>query len=157
MARGLCPDTWHQEATRGLARGGRITRSIESSEASYQASIEDYRDVLVSLYGEVATAYVDVRATQARIAFAESNVGTQSGSLQLTVDRRDAGIGSELEVAQAEQNLARTESTIPSLRIQLARDVHRLSVLIGETPRALWPELSADAAIPAPPSKAMMA
>ena len=33
---------------------GRIRRSVESSRASYEASVEDYRDVLVVLYAEVA-------------------------------------------------------------------------------------------------------
>jgi NodT family efflux transporter outer membrane factor (OMF) lipoprotein len=129
---------------------GRIARSIEASDAGLQASIEDYRDVLVSLYAEVAATYVEVRALQERITYAESNVKTQSGSLQLTTDRRDAGIGSDLDVSQAEQNLARTEAFIPSLRIQLARSIHALGVLLGKHPGALYAELAPVAPIPGP-------
>ncbi|MDH4352102.1 MAG: TolC family protein, partial [Gemmatimonadota bacterium] len=39
---------------------GRIRRSIEAATAQFQASIEDYRDVQVSLYAEVAANYVEV-------------------------------------------------------------------------------------------------
>ena len=132
---------------------GRVSRSIESADAGLQATIEDYRDVQVSMYAEVATTYVEVRALQARIAYARSNVRTQRGSLQLTVDRRDAGIGSDLEVAQADQNLARSESAIPALQIRLATAIHSLAVLLGEIPSALYPELSAEAPIPQPPDE----
>jgi NodT family efflux transporter outer membrane factor (OMF) lipoprotein len=107
--------------------------------------------VLVSLYAEVATTYTEVRALQARIRYALGNVETQRGSLQLTVDRRDAGIGSDLDVSQAELNLASTESFVPVLRSQLAVAVHALGVLVGRHPSALWTELSDEVPIPKPP------
>lgn len=135
---------------------GRIRRSIESSEASLQASLEDYRDVLVLLYAEVAGAYVDVRAFQERIRYADANVETQKGSLQLTVDRNRAGLVGDLDVRQAEQNLASTEAFIPQLRQALAFATHRLGVLIGEPPSTLYTELSEPRAIPVPPAEILI-
>ncbi|MBW2712410.1 MAG: efflux transporter outer membrane subunit [Deltaproteobacteria bacterium] len=129
---------------------GRIRRSVESADADMQASIEDYRDVQVTLYAEVALNYVEIRALQTRIDYALGNVKTQSDALKLTQDRRDAGIGSDLEVSQAELNLARTESAVPSLRQRLAEAIHRLGVLMGEPPNALYAELSEHEPIPAP-------
>ena len=52
-------DTFYQagfDAVWELDTWGRIRRSIESADASYAATIEDYRDVMVSLYAEVAAA-----------------------------------------------------------------------------------------------------
>jgi NodT family efflux transporter outer membrane factor (OMF) lipoprotein len=135
---------------------GRIRRSVESADASLQASIEDYRDIQVSLYSEVALSYVNVRTIQQRIRFAEGNVGTQLGSLRLTQDRRRAGIGSDLDVSQAELNLASTEAFIPSLRIELAREIHALGVLLGEHPSALYPELAPERPIPAAPEQVLV-
>ncbi|MHC4592995.1 MAG: TolC family protein, partial [Planctomycetota bacterium] len=63
---------------------GRIARSVESADAGLQASVEDYRDVLVLLYAEVALSYVDARSLQTRIRFAEANVETQRETLKLT-------------------------------------------------------------------------
>ncbi len=135
---------------------GRITRSVESAEAGFGASVEDYRDVLVLLYAEVATVYVDVRSFQARIRFAEGNVETQRGSLQLTSDRNRAGLVGDLDVRQAEQNLASTEAFIPQLRQALAAAVHRLGVLLGEPPATLYAQLAAPAEIPAAPPEVMV-
>ena len=98
---------------------GKFARNIEAAEASYEATVEDYRDVLVSLLAEVALAYVDLRALQQRIDFARSNIEAQRESLQLTRDRFDAGLTSALDVAQAESNLGDTESTRPEARAKL--------------------------------------
>ena len=132
---------------------GRIRRTVEASDAQLQASVEDYRDVLVTLYAEVGSAYVDARTFQARLDFATQNVEAQQYSLELTRDRFEAGLTSALDVAQAEQNLAQTESTIPLLRIGLEASLNRLAVLLGEAPGELHDELSAYSGLPGPDDK----
>ena len=77
---------------------------------------ENYRDALVTLYSEVALNYVDLRTFQARLRFAESNIEAQRGSVKLTSDRLDAGLASDVDVSQAESNLAISEALIPQLR-----------------------------------------
>jgi NodT family efflux transporter outer membrane factor (OMF) lipoprotein len=132
---------------------GRIRRRVEASTAQFEATIEDYRDVLVSLYAEVALNYVDARALQQRLDFARQNVVAQRESLELTRDRFDAGLTSALDVAQAEQNLAQTESSIPTLQTGLNAALNRLAVLLGEQPGALHDELMTDGReIPAVPT-----
>ncbi len=135
---------------------GRIRRSVESATAGLEASIEDYRDVLVSIFAEIGVTYVEVRALQDRIQSAESNVQTQRGALQLTMDRNRAGLVGDLDVRQAEQNLASTESTIPALRISLVQAINRLGVLLGEPPSTLHAELGPVAAIPHPPDQVLV-
>lgn len=134
---------------------GRIRRNVEAADARLMAGIEDYRDVLVSLYAEVALNYVDVRSLQLRLEFARSNAEGQRGSLQLTRDRFNAGLTSALDVAQAEQNLAQTESLIPALESALNQALNRLAVLLGEQPGALHAELASAGEIPATPSDIM--
>ncbi len=131
---------------------GRIRRSVESADAALQASTENYRDVLVILYAEVALNYVEVRSLQARIRYAQANVQTQRESLTLTKDRLKAQIAPELDVRQAELNLSRTESIIPTLRILETAAVNRLGVLLGEFPSALRSELQMESPIPNPPA-----
>lgn len=132
---------------------GRIRRTVEAADAQLQASVEDYRDVLVTLYAEVGSAYVDARAFQTRLDFATQNVSAQQSSLELTRDRFNAGLTSALDVAQAEQNLAQTQSTIPSLEIGLERSLNRLAVLLGEAPGNLHDELMQHAGLPRPDDK----
>ena len=52
-----------------------------SSLNSLQASVEDYRDVLVALFAEVALNYTDVRSLQNRIEIAVQNVEIQTNTL----------------------------------------------------------------------------
>ncbi|GJQ60793.1 MAG: efflux transporter outer membrane subunit [Candidatus Scalindua sp. AMX11] len=129
---------------------GRISRSIESSDASLEASMEDYRDVLVMLFSEVATNYVEVRALQDRIKYLRGNIGTQRQSHQLTQDRFNAGLAPDLDVQQAALNLAKTESRLPTLEMRLVQTINRLGVLLGEHPSALHYELEKPASIPKP-------
>ena len=130
---------------------GRISRSVESAKASMEASIENHRDVLVSLYSQVARTYVDVRAIQARIRYAQDNIKAQQDTLKLTRDRRAADLVPELDVQQAELILATTESAIPLLRQAEAQAIHRLGVLLGQSPAFLYEELSATIDIPEVP------
>ena len=130
---------------------GRIRRQVEAATAELEASVEDYRDVLVTLYAEVARNYVNVRAFQSRIAFAESNAEAQRGSVGLTQDRFDAGLTSRLDVRQAESNLASTEAQIPLLTQGLVQSLNRLAVLLGKQPGTLADRLSASAPIPVAP------
>jgi NodT family efflux transporter outer membrane factor (OMF) lipoprotein len=132
---------------------GRVRRTVESADAAFEAAIEDYRDVLVTLFAEVARAYVDVRTTQARLKYAKKNVTAQRESLQLTRDMLDEGASSALDVAQAESNLRTSESVIPRLRIALNSALNRLAVLLGETPGSLHVELMDVQPIPSPPGE----
>lgn len=129
---------------------GRIRRSVESADASLDASAENYRDALVSLFSEVALNYIDTRTLQERIRIAVANVETQRGSLKLTQDRFNAEIAPELDVAQAESNLATSEATIPTLEIRLTQAVNRIAVLLGQNPGTLQAELRQQVTIPIP-------
>jgi len=132
---------------------GRIRRQVEAADATEDASIEAYRDVLVSLYAETALAYVNVRTAQERLRISHENVEAQENTLQLTKDRFAAGLVSALDVAQAESNLANTYSLIPVIESDLNQALNRLAVLLGEPPGALHQELSANASIPHEPDE----
>jgi NodT family efflux transporter outer membrane factor (OMF) lipoprotein len=135
---------------------GRIRRQVEAADAATQASVEAYRDVLVSLYAETALAYVNVRASQERLRIAQANVEAQEDTLQLTKDRFDSGLVSALDVAQAESNLANTYSLIPVIERDINEGLNRLAVLLGENPGALHAELNDEAPIPHEPEEVAM-
>ena len=129
---------------------GRIRRSVEAATARLEASVEDYRDVLVLLYAEVARAYIDVRELQARLHFARGNARAQEESLELTEVRFEVGLTSGLDVAQAEANLGNTRAAIPTLEIGLEAAMNRLAVLVAEHPGSLDQELDEIKPIPEP-------
>lgn len=130
---------------------GRIRRQTEAAEANVAASVENYRDVLVVLNAEIARTYVMTRTLQKRLALANQNVANQRETLRIVKARYKAELTSALDVNQAEQNLAGSESTIPLLNAALAQSINRLAVLLGQTPGTLNDELGAVQPIPVIP------
>ncbi len=130
---------------------GRIARSVESAKASMQASIEDYRDVLVSLYSEVAQTYITLRSLQSRIQYARENIKLQTDMLKLVQERRKVELVPELDVQQARLVLATTQALLPRLQRLETAAIYRLSVLLGQPPASLYETLSVSAGIPKAP------
>jgi NodT family efflux transporter outer membrane factor (OMF) lipoprotein len=135
---------------------GRIRRSVESADAAMEATVENYRDVLVTLFAEVALNYVDVRTLQKRIEVAVDNADAQRKTLELVQERFNNGLVPKLDVTQAQSNLATTEAQIPLLRIGLIQAFNRLSVLLAEHPGGLQEELEELMPIPSPPDTILL-
>jgi NodT family efflux transporter outer membrane factor (OMF) lipoprotein len=130
---------------------GGVRRSVEAAEADLQANYEDLRNVLVSLIGEVALNYIEVRTFQTRLTVAEANLEAQNETYQLTLWRYQAGLSDELAVQQARYNLENTRSQIPTLRIGLEEAMNRLAALLGEQPGKVHTELEGRKPTPVPP------
>src|SRR5271163_1953222 len=127
---------------------GGIRRGVEASKADLTASIEDARDVRVTLLAEAARDYVAVRALERRIQIAKANLRDQNDSLKLAQARFEQGFAPELDVFQARSLLETTQAQVPELESELAQTVHRIGVLLGREPDALEAELSDMAPIP---------
>jgi len=133
---------------------GGTRRRVEAAEATVEASVEDRRAVLVSLLGDVAKNYIDLRGLQRRLSVAQANLKAQQESLYLTRVRFDAGLASDLEVAQAEGQVSTTAAQIPTLQSALKQAAYRLDVLLGAQPGALASELAKETPVPALPPQA---
>lgn len=130
---------------------GRVARAVEAAEASYEAEIEATRDVLVSMWAEVAVNYIDARVLQRRLDIARRNAESQRSSLDLALARVDAGLAPDLDVHQARTNLATTEASIPEINIALQAALNRLAVLIGEQPGKVHELMRVERPVPLPP------
>lgn len=129
---------------------GRVRRSIESSQAQYESTIEAERDVLVTLFAEVALTYIEVREFQSRIAYAADNIAVQKQALGLARERYQTGLSSQLDVVQAQATLGMTEAAAPDLETAKHQALFRLAVLLGEDPGSLQEEFETSAGIPKP-------
>ncbi len=116
---------------------GKFRRGVESADSSYLASIATYDDVLVTLLGDVASAYIGIRTLEKQIAIARANVADQRKALAIARERFKGGATSELDVYQAENVLGATQATIPQLKIQLDQGLSALRVLLGMAPEPL--------------------
>ncbi len=130
---------------------GRFRRGVESADANLAASIATYDDFLVTLTGEVATAYVLLRTLEERLAYAERNVAIQQRSLGIADVRARNGLVTELDVQLARTLLGNTRATIPVIQTGIRKAKHALSLLTSVTPGQLNEILEAAGQIPNAP------
>jgi NodT family efflux transporter outer membrane factor (OMF) lipoprotein len=128
---------------------GGVKRSEEAAAAETETVIEQKHDALVSLEGEVAHAYIDLRDTQLKLSITNDNLKTQRETFGLTRDRRKAELGNDLDVANAAAQVTATQSQLPLLQREIDSDINQLSLLLAREPGALKGEL--ETASPVPP------
>lgn len=116
-------------------------KASQAAGADTVASEYARRDVLVSVTAEVARNYIELRGLDQRLRITRANIAAQRDTLGLTRVRADAGLGTQLEVAQQATQLAATEAAEPALEAARIQTVQRLGVLAGQTPEALLDEL----------------
>ena len=132
---------------------GKFKRGIEAADAELLASIADYDDVMVSLTGSVATAYIVIRTFEERLSIARTNVKLQQRSLDITQVRFRNGATTELDVQQAKTLLFNTKSFIPQFEIGLRTSKNALSILLGLPPSDLSELMGEASVIPTAPAE----
>jgi NodT family efflux transporter outer membrane factor (OMF) lipoprotein len=130
---------------------GGVARTVEAADAGVGVAEDSRRDAIVSLLGEVARNYMELRGAQRQLALTRENLSVQQDSLELTRSRFAAGFAPDLDVARAEAQVADTAALIPAFDIALRQNLHRLAVLMGEAPGALSAELEKPEPVPVAP------
>ncbi|HKD53744.1 MAG TPA: efflux transporter outer membrane subunit [Steroidobacteraceae bacterium] len=133
---------------------GKYRRGIESDRAAMLASVAAYDSGLVSLTAGVASTYLNIRVLQQRIQVVQDNLKTQQEGLRIATAQFEAGETSQLDVQQAQTQLAQTRSQEPGLENSLRADEDSLAVLLGVTPGSIDPLLGAATNIPVAPGEA---
>jgi NodT family efflux transporter outer membrane factor (OMF) lipoprotein len=134
---------------------GRFRRAIESAEDNLDGFVENYDDVLVTLLGDVAAAYVQLRTFEQQLVYVRTNVGLQRETLAIAKVRFKDGQTSELDSDQAQSTLSQTEAEIPQLEIQIRQTTNQLCILLGIPPEDLQARLGPGAIPTAPPDVAV--
>lgn len=130
---------------------GQFRRNLAASENRLDAQLEDYDDVLVILVSDVATAYINYRTYEQRLVYARANLAIQTESVRLAKIKVEAGTReSDLDLPQAQADLANIQALIPDLEQGRRAAMNRLSVLLGMPPADLS-SLLRSGPIPVPP------
>ena len=127
---------------------GGLRRSVEAAQADLEASVESLSDTRVSLAAEVALNYIDLRTAEQRLAIAEESIASRGENHQIIRWRQQAGLVSELDLAQATTDLESTRAVLPPLRTAVIEAKNRLAVLLGRNPGELESLVHADRPIP---------
>lgn len=135
---------------------GKVRRGIESADSAYLAAVARYDDVLVTLIGDVASAYVQLRTFEARLQIARANVERQREALRIAAARFRGGVVTKRDVYQAENVLGATQAAIPELTVGLQKTRDALSLLLGLPPGGVDAFVGEEPDIPvAPPQVAV--
>jgi len=120
---------------------GRVRREVQAADASVGASVEERRQVLLSLLAETARNYVELRGFQRQLAIAEQNHRLGRQTVELTRNRVANGVAPELDLTRAQAQSATTSSRIPLLRSEVEQAMTRLGVILGADVSELEPRL----------------
>ena len=118
---------------------GRIRRLNEVALAQFLATEDAAQTVKIGLVAGVASTYFNLRTFDRQLEIAVDTLASRSNLLELTFIKFDDGNGivSELDVAQAQTQVAGAQSTIAGLRRQIVVTENALSILLGDFPRAI--------------------
>ncbi len=132
---------------------GGIRRARQAARADAEAVAADRDALQVSLLAELATDYLDIRATQARLVVARQALQAAEQAARLARRAYASGLGTTLATAEAAAQRHASQAAIPPLEADIARRTHAIAVLLGQDPSALDAELAAPGvALAAPPA-----
>ena len=122
---------------------GRIRRSVESNQASAQASAGDLENARLSFQAALAQDYFQLRELDAQKQLLTETVAAFQKFLELTEGLYAQGVDSEVDVQAAETQLKTTQAQLINVGVQRAQFEHAIAVLIGKP--------ASDFSIPATP------
>ena len=116
---------------------GRFRRAVEAADATLDASVEDYDAMLVTLLGDIATNYTNLRTLQQRILYARENIELQRKTLKIVKGRASRPGPPTSWTWSRRSTLEQTEAQIPELEIGLRQTNNQLCILLGIAPEDL--------------------
>ncbi len=112
----------------------KLSRSTESARAALLASEAVQRHVALSIVANVASAYMLLLDLDERLMIAQRTVDSRRASLGIIQARFDRGVTPELDVNQAQIELAVAEVAIATFYRQIAQTENALAILLGRNP-----------------------
>jgi outer membrane protein, multidrug efflux system len=130
---------------------GRIRRQSESAYATMLATEQARRGVLVTLVGDVASTYFQIRELDLELQIARRTLQINDETVTYFRNRLEGGVSSRLELDRASANREATAATIPDLEQRTAVLEQAMSLLLGRVPGAIN-RTALDADAPPPPA-----
>jgi multidrug efflux system outer membrane protein len=110
---------------------GRIRSLNRAKLQQYLGYVETRRSTQISVIAEVANAYLTWLADQKLLRITEDTRNSQQESLTLIRRNFEGGIGTALDLHQAETTVATAQANLSQYQRQVAQDRNALVVLLG--------------------------
>lgn len=127
---------------------GRVASAAKGKKAARNVAAADYAAAMVTLCGNIATSYVELRAAQEQLAVAREHLATQQKVMEITRARFECDLASKLDVEQARSVYESTHASIPQLEVTARAAVNSLALLLAVSPDSLAPRLNRPAGLP---------
>ncbi len=127
---------------------GQQRRGVQAARSNLAMQVANYDDALVTLTGDVAALYINIRSLQEALSVARENIRIQQESADLTQLRFDNGVTTELDVQESTALLNNTKALVPELESDLQQAKNALAVLLGKAPSQMAGMLSTSGRIP---------
>nr|BFD41484.1 efflux transporter outer membrane subunit [Pseudomonas sp. FFPRI_1] len=111
---------------------GRIRNQAAAGDAQAQASGDDLAAARLSLQKQLASLYVQLNGLDAQSRILSHSLEDYAQALQLTRDRYQGQIASELDLTRAQSQLASAEAELDEVRAQRNLSEHAIGELVGE-------------------------
>jgi multidrug efflux system outer membrane protein len=121
---------------------------INAAQARVESTEESLCDIWITLSAEIARNYVELRGLQQRRNLILNNIETLQESVHLTQQLLTIGMVNSIDLLQIEGQLTQLYSQKPLLDLGIDKAIHRLSILLGDTPDTLFAELCPPQALP---------
>ncbi len=109
-------------------------RATEGARADLLSTEAAYRSVTISLIADVASTYLLLRDLDSRLEISRQTAEGRRDRLRIIRARFEQGIVPELDVNQADVQVAIAEAAIAQFERQVAQAEHALRVLLGHYP-----------------------
>jgi outer membrane protein, multidrug efflux system len=120
---------------------GKVRRGVEAADARICSSIAVRDGVLLSVFAEVATNYLELRRLQESGLLLEEQIALLEEKRSIETQRHTKGLTNLLEVETIEAQLAQAQAQLPQTEAKIYQAIFALSVLVGECPEALLEQL----------------
>lgn len=111
---------------------GRLRNQAAAGDAQAQASGDDLAAARLSLQKQLAMLYVQLNGLDAQSRILSRSLEDYAQALQLTRDRYQGQIASQLDLTRAQSQLASAEAELDEVRAQRNLTEHAIGELVGE-------------------------
>jgi len=116
---------------------GRIRRMVEGSIETAQATAGDLETMRLSLQSELALDWFQMHGLDSQKKLLDDTVTAYQKALDLTVNRYNQGVASQIDVVQARTQLEQTRAQSTDTEVQRNTYEHAIAIIIGKPPSAL--------------------
>lgn len=127
---------------------GARRRELAAAKANAQSAEAALFDARRATAAALASSYVELRRTDARIALLQQSLDLQQQTLRIVRLRAEAGLAADLDVQRAVGDLAQTRAQQGPLAASRADAVYTISILKGDAPGTETVDADPEADIP---------